>query len=66
MQQSLSKSYLDITVHDAHAVTVVQSPEQLIEIATYVIIGQGLSEHNMIACPKTRTFWAALIPDRAA
>ena len=35
-------SYLYITMHDSHAVAVIQSPQKLIEVATYVIVGQCL------------------------
>ena len=29
-------------MHDSHAVAVIQSPQKLIEVATYVIVGQCL------------------------
>ena len=35
---------LDIPVHDAHAVAVVQGSQQLIEVASYIIVSQGLDK----------------------
>ena len=36
--------YLDVTVHDAHTMTVVKGPQELIQVATDIIISQGLEQ----------------------
>ena len=38
--------YLDVTVHDAHTMTVVKGPQELIQVATDIIISQGLGQCN--------------------
>ena len=45
---------LHVPMHDAHAVAVVQSPQQLIEVASYIIVSQGLRT-------KVKIYWAILI-----
>ena len=35
---------LHVPVHDAHAVAVVQGSQQLIEVASYIIVSQGLDK----------------------
>ena len=35
---------LDVPVHDAHAVAVVEGPQQLVEVAADVVVSQGLED----------------------
>ena len=37
---------LDVSVHDAHTMTVVKGPQELIQVATDIIISQGLGQCN--------------------
>ena len=53
---------LDVAVHDAHAVTVVKGTQQLVEVATDIVVSQGLVLGE-IRMPATA---GALSPDTAA
>ena len=50
---------LHVSVHYSHAVAVVQRPQQLIEVATYVIVSQSLKNISIAKVVK------ASLPDKA-